>query len=88
MSFKIYLDWLKYLSWFRYTNEIFIINQWKGVDDIKVNCTELDNGTEACQYVTGEFVIEDQMGFNIVNINYNKSSHLHIIFSHPGQSTV
>ena len=65
--FKIYLDWLKYLSWFRYTNEIFIINQWKGVDDIKVNCQELDNGTEVCQYVTGEFVIEDQMGFNIVN---------------------
>ena len=37
------------------------------MDDIKVDCKELDNGTEACQYVTGEFVIEDQMGFNIVN---------------------
>ena len=36
-TIPIWLEWLKYLSWFMYTNEALLINQWKGVDDIKVS---------------------------------------------------
>ena len=32
----IYLSWFKYLSWWYYGNEALLVNQWKGVDDIKV----------------------------------------------------
>ena len=35
------LRWLQYLSWFRWSNEALLINQWKGVDDIKVSITTL-----------------------------------------------
>ena len=35
-TIPIWLEWLKYLSWFMYTNEALLINQWKGVDDIQV----------------------------------------------------
>ena len=84
---------MKYLSWFRYCNEVFIINQWRGVDDIKVNlgtsipqthclsqsCEVLANGTEVCQYITGESVIVDQMGFDLVSM-FCKSIAIYICF--------
>ena len=35
-TIPVWLEWLKYLSWFMYSNEAMLINQWKGVDDIKV----------------------------------------------------
>lgn len=33
-SVPSYLEWLSYLSWFRYGNEALLINQWTGVTDI------------------------------------------------------
>ena len=36
-TIPVWLEWLKYFSWFMYTNEALLINQWKGVDDIKVS---------------------------------------------------
>ena len=35
-TIPVWLEWLKYLSWFMYSNEALLINQWKGVDDIQV----------------------------------------------------
>ena len=35
-TIPVWLEWLKYLSWFMYSNEAMLINQWKGVEDIKV----------------------------------------------------
>nr|AHK05664.1 ATP-binding cassette transporter sub-family G 90506 [Tigriopus japonicus] len=57
-----WLGWLQYLSWFKYGNEILVINQWKGV---ALNCTE------RCNFETGQDVIdfynfnEDNYGFDI-----------------------
>ena len=48
---KIYLDWMKYLSWFRYCNEVFIINQWRGVDDIEVNVNNIHNNPKQILYL-------------------------------------
>ena len=28
-TIPVWLEWLKYLSWFMYTNEALLINQWK-----------------------------------------------------------
>lgn len=38
-----YLEWLSYLSWFKYGNEALVINQWDGVESIE--CTK-PNSTE------------------------------------------
>ena len=91
-TIPVWLDWLKYLSWFMYTNEALLINQWKGVDDIKV-CVFLSllssslkcvfqanktvpNGSEIIKTYTGDFVIEHQMGFDPVN--HQKDDYIHI----------
>ncbi|TRY79220.1 hypothetical protein TCAL_12520, partial [Tigriopus californicus] len=57
-----WLGWLQYLSWFKYGNEILVINQWKG---ITLNCTG------HCNFETGQDVIdfynfdESNYGFDI-----------------------
>ena len=33
-SIPIYFKWLEYLSWFKYSNECMVVNQWKDVDYI------------------------------------------------------
>ena len=30
----VYFVWLKYLSWFKYSNEYLAVNQWKDVSSI------------------------------------------------------
>lgn len=41
----LYLDWIKYLSWFLYANEAMSINQWHGVDFHSRICEFFDNVT-------------------------------------------
>lgn len=46
-SIPIYLQWLSYFSWFKYSNEALMINQWENVTDIQcpvANSTCLPNG--------------------------------------------
>ncbi|OXA56819.1 protein white isoform X2 [Folsomia candida] len=40
-SIPVYFVWLRYLSWFNYGNEALAINQWRGVDDIKCDVSNL-----------------------------------------------
>lgn len=37
-SVPVYLDWLRYLSWFMYGNEALSINQWYGVEFNNTDC--------------------------------------------------
>jgi len=36
-SIPIWLDWIKYFSWFFYSYEALVINQWSGVTNITCN---------------------------------------------------
>ena len=64
-TIPVYLEWLKYLSWFMYSNEALLINQWVGVEDIKYKCQP--PAPEDCTIsVTGEFVLE-KLHFSKVN---------------------
>ena len=65
-TIPVYLEWMKYLSWFMYSNEALLINQWDGIDDIKCRQTPLvpDNCT-----ITGQDVL-DQLHFSKVNKPY------------------
>lgn len=38
-SVPAYLEWLSYLSWFRYGNEGLLINQWADVQPGEITCT-------------------------------------------------
>nr|QST15005.1 ABCG2-like5-1 protein [Diaphanosoma celebensis] len=52
----VYLDWLRYLSWFMYSNEALTINQWQGV---RFNTTECSaNKTIPLLTCTGEDVLK------------------------------
>ncbi|XP_078321150.1 protein white-like [Crassostrea virginica] len=55
----VYFLWLKYSSWFMYSNELMILNQWTNVDRIECN----NNST--C-YSNGNLVIE--------SLGYDKES--------------
>ncbi len=39
-SVPVYLDWMRYLSWFMYGNEALSINQWVGVSFNDTACPE------------------------------------------------
>merc|ERR1719403_27007 len=59
-TIPVYLDWVKYVSWFRYGFEALLINQWKGIDDIQ-SCQQAPSmENEICVNITGEIVVEDQ----------------------------
>ncbi|CAF0976526.1 unnamed protein product [Adineta ricciae] len=49
-----WLKWIKYLSWFYYSNEALIINQWEDVDNLP--CENLDPGLPC--YHNGDEIIE------------------------------
>ncbi len=55
-----WLVWLKYLSWFLYSNELLVINQWDGFE-----FEPCDNFTLPC-YPDGETVYKS-LGFSKVN---------------------
>ena len=61
----VYLDWLRYLSWFMYSNEALTINQWQGV---RFNTTECSaNKSIPLITCTGEDVIK-QFEFKSVSL--------------------
>ena len=41
-SGQVWLNWIKYISWFFYCNEALMINQWSDVDNLP--CENLDQG--------------------------------------------
>jgi len=69
-SVPVWLDWIKHLSWFKYSNSGLLINQWTGIDNI--TCPAIPAMREAnipC-ISTGEQVLvqlgfaDDEMWFN------------------------
>ncbi|CAF0898548.1 unnamed protein product [Brachionus calyciflorus] len=52
-SIPKYFIWLRYLSWFSYSNELILINQWKGIQNI--SCP---NGTTSFCFSNGEQIID------------------------------
>ena len=63
----MYLDWLRYLSWFMYSNEALTINQWQG---IRFNTTECSaNKSIPLITCTGEDVIK-QFEFKPVSLTH------------------
>ncbi|XP_021375248.1 protein white-like isoform X2 [Mizuhopecten yessoensis] len=62
-----WLLWVKYLSWFQFSNELISVNQWKNVDHIYcTNVTEYPapEGSPVCE--TGAAILE---GFNFKEDN-------------------
>lgn len=63
----VYFNWLSYLSWFKYGNELLSINQWSG---IKFNDTSpvYPGGPPSCPegLCTGELILSSG-DFNPVN---------------------
>nr|QNH67901.1 ATP-binding cassette transporter subfamily G-like protein 2 [Brachionus rotundiformis] len=60
-SIPKYFIWLRYLSWFSYSNEAILLNQWKGVKNI--TCAEQNRGF--C-FTEGEQIINY---YNIDEVN-------------------
>ena len=44
-SIPVYFVWLEYLSWFKYANEIYFINQWHNFGEIVCEYSSPINGT-------------------------------------------
>ena len=61
----MYIDWIKYLTWFKYGNAALMINQWTGVGDI--DCPVPANDTSVPCIRTGEQVLV-QFGFDEVGL--------------------
>lgn len=61
-----YFFLLKYLSWFNYASDALIINQWRGVENIKC-----DKELSLC-FTSGDDVI-NYFNINKVNIFYHKN---------------
>lgn len=49
-----WLNWMQYISWFKYSNELLVINQWEGVEfsdcppNITANCFQ--DGEQVLQF--------------------------------------
>ena len=66
-----WIDWMKYLSWFKYGNEALMINQWAG---LRLGCpapsiSQLIGIAEPC-FATGEQVLH-MFGFEKENLHLN-----------------
>ncbi|XP_059178882.1 protein white-like [Physella acuta] len=60
----VYFVWLEYISWFKYSNEILMVNEWRNIDHIPCpNVTLPGNMTTPypitnCLYRTGDDVLD------------------------------
>lgn len=64
-SVPVYLEWIKYLSWFLYSNELLVVNQWKDVEITDCDLGAVLNGTAAPCFPSGNEVIK-KYGFDEV----------------------
>jgi len=75
-SSPIWLDWIKYLSWFNYSYEALVINQWSGVTNI--SCTDVNmhntasfNITEPDRCLKTGLEVLEQLNFQEENFNFD-----------------
>jgi ABC-2 type transporter len=54
-SIPVYFEWLSYLSWFKYGNEMLSINQWSGITFNDTSAFPVQCPDGLC---TGEWVLE------------------------------
>ncbi|CAG5130203.1 unnamed protein product [Candidula unifasciata] len=61
-NIPVYFIWLQALSWFRYANEVLMVNQWQNVHNITCHLQESnatnENIRKECMYTTGDDVLE------------------------------
>jgi hypothetical protein len=50
----VYFIWLKYLSWLGYANEVLLVNQWDGINEIKCS----GKNETVCLFKTGDDVLD------------------------------
>nr|XP_009860097.1 ABC transporter ATP-binding protein/permease wht-1-like isoform X1 [Ciona intestinalis] len=71
-NLPVFLDWIKYLSWFFYANELLNINQWENVGFLGCpqfappNATIVDTRPGPCLFANGQSVIRS-LNFNVDN---------------------
>merc|ERR1712241_412164 len=68
-TIPVYLNWIKYISWFMYSNEALLINQWRGA--VIETCTDGPMNQQVCSNITGESIIEETLGFNMDNFEFD-----------------
>lgn len=58
-SIPVYFEWLSYLSWFKYGNELLSINQWSGFT-FNDTTSVYPGGPPTCPdgVCTGEFILK------------------------------
>ncbi|BFY98583.1 hypothetical protein BsWGS_01622 [Bradybaena similaris] len=60
-NIPVYFIWLRALSWFKYANEVLMVNQWQNIHNISCPLQESNeenaNKGEECMYKTGEDVL-------------------------------
>ncbi|XP_025094863.1 protein white-like [Pomacea canaliculata] len=56
-SIPVYFIWLKYLSWFKYANELVVVNQWKNVDSLSCDSGNSTIMANKCLYRNGTDVL-------------------------------
>lgn len=64
-SIPVYFIWFRYISWFSYSNEIMVVNQWKNVQNI--TCDVPKNATGVHCFTDGKSVI-DSLSFSEDNV--------------------
>ena len=69
-TIPVYLEWMKYLSWFMYSNEALLINQWEGVDNIQYKCPSPAPLNCTTTIGTGEQVL-DNLHFSVDNFAFD-----------------
>ena len=57
-SIPAWLDWIKYISWFFYSYEALVINQWSGVANISCNGVSTNVTQESNLIIDSEFCIK------------------------------
>ncbi|XP_060575749.1 protein white-like isoform X1 [Ruditapes philippinarum] len=69
-SVPVYFIWLEYLSWFKYSNELLMVNQWDDVDMLSCDSNST-SPVDSCHFHNGKQVIlylnysKDNLWFNI-----------------------
>ena len=54
-SVPVYMLWIKYLSWFSYSSEILMINQWDSISNLSCSSGEIcpfENGADVMNYMS------------------------------------
>ena len=66
-TIPVYLEWLKYLSWFMYSNEALLVNQWEGVTGIQVTRIKTFWKNQSTNYFPKGLMGMTQTGEDVLN---------------------